>query len=447
MIRYDTNMLRAELAQRGQEGCDAKALEEIAPAVAELGKDTPQDAMAKLYDRLDALEPDPELSAREPSELEAIRSLRPDGPRRMALELDDEAILDRILGAWLGRAAGCLLGKPVEGWSRADIRRVLEHTGEWPLQRYFPPTDETWDGPEWHDLNAGAIRRSITRMARDDDMDYTLLGLVVLEKYGPGFTTEDVAREWLLTLPYHCVYTAEREAYRNLVLGIEPPESATYRNPYREWIGAQIRADMWGYVAPGNPELAAELAWRDARVSHVGNGIYGEMWMAATIAAAFVVDDPGEAMMVGLGEIPAECRLAEAIRNVIEWHADGGDGQAVLARIDEAYGHYYSVHTINNAALVALGLLAGGGELGESICVAVAGSWDTDCNGASVGSVIGAMSGANPLPYEWVGPLNDTLVTALSGVNAGEALRFSGLAQRTLAQARRVREGAQPPSN
>ena len=83
-------------------------------------------------------------------------------------------------------------------------------------------------------------------MPRDDDLDYTILGLHVLEEHGFGFTAADVASEWLTHLPYNLVYTAERVADKNLINGLKPTETATYPNPSREWTGAQIRDQVLG---------------------------------------------------------------------------------------------------------------------------------------------------------------------------------------------------------
>ena len=128
-------------------------------------------------------------------------------------------------------------------------------------------------------------------MPEDDDTNYTLIGLKLLEENGRDFTPEDVGDCWLRNLPIFHVCTAERIAYRNLVMCIEPPKSASYCNGYREWIGAQIRADIYGYVNPAKPREASAMAWRDASISHVKNGIYGEMWVAAMLAAAFTTKD------------------------------------------------------------------------------------------------------------------------------------------------------------
>jgi hypothetical protein len=56
-------------------------------------------------------------------------------------------------------------------------------------------------------------------------------------------------------------------------------------NDYNEWIGAQIRADLYGWVCPGRPALAAELARRDASLSHRGEGVHGAAFIAALGAA------------------------------------------------------------------------------------------------------------------------------------------------------------------
>ena len=196
-----------------------------------------------------------------------------------------------------------------------------------------------------------------------------------------------MANTWLDRMPFRFLYTAERVAYRNFVNLRWPPESAAWRNPYREWIGAQIRADIFGYVAPGWPEKAAELAFRGASISHVKNGIYGEMFMAAMLAASFVTSDIEEIIRIGLSEIPANCRLAEAVHDTAGWCRESSDWEAVWERIAEKYGHYHRVHTINNAALVIMGLFFGANDYENGIVVTVRGGWDTDCTGATVGSI------------------------------------------------------------
>ncbi len=179
-------------------------------------------------------------------------------------------------------------------------------------------------------------RGNIHFMARDDDIDYTILCLHVLETYGFDFKTEDVGKEWLMHFPFLDVYTAERTAYRNLIYGLRPPATALFHNPYREWIGAQIRADMWGYVAPGDLHRAVELAYKDAALSHTQNGIYGELWAAALIAAAFVAPTMRVALEAALAYIPPGSRLAEAIRDVFGFYDRGLNWETARDEIDQA---------------------------------------------------------------------------------------------------------------
>ena len=420
----ERQLIRVELTQRREEGCDVSAIEpRVAAALAGDSESADGELFEALYDELDALEVAPSFPYQEPSELDAIRALRPAGPRRMALQLADDEVRDRIHGAWLGRAAGCALGKPVEGWPRKRIDAYLKAAKALPLDDYIP-FKEGAIAPQLK----SSTRGNIAGMARDDDLDYPILGLLALESKGGEVTPRNLANTWLGRMPYHLVYTAESAAYRNFVNGRWPPESATWRNPYREWIGAQIRADAFGWAAPGWPEKAAELAFRDASISHVKNGIYGEMFVAAMLAAAFVTDDVDEIVRVGLSEIPAECRLAEAARDTLAWCREESDWEAVWDRIHAKYGHYHGVHTINNAALVVMGLAFGAKDYESGIVVAVRGGWDTDCNGATVGSVLGARFGASGLPEKWTGVLEDRLRSCVRDCNDN---RISELAERT----------------
>jgi len=422
-------MLRAEVVQLREEGRELGDLPiRLEAAIADGTIDAKSEA---IWGEMESLSP-VGAGLREPSDLVGIRAARPDGDRSHAITLSDAGLYDRIYGAWLGRCAGCTLGKPVEGWPRSRIEAYLRAANAWPLRTYFPVIDPFPEGLElWKNYKETALGR-VTRMPRDDDTDYTVMGLHIVETYGREFSSQDVATAWLDNLPFAKVYTAEKVAYLNLVEGMDPPQTARYHNPYREWIGAQIRADMWGYINPGNPELAAEMAYRDASLSHTANGIYGEMWAAACVAAAFGLDDPHDVISAGLAEIPSDSRLAEAVRNTMAWADECARWEDAWDRINDEYGAYHTVHVINNTCVVALGLLYGGGDLEKSICVAVMGGWDTDCTGATVGSIVGAMNGAAALPDKWVGPLDDKLTSI---VYEFEDSRISDLARRTVALA------------
>ncbi|MEX2705453.1 MAG: ADP-ribosylglycohydrolase family protein [Candidatus Freyrarchaeum guaymaensis] len=418
-----------EITQRREEGYDVAEIEKRFTGRKE---EVNRSELEGFLRDLEMCRLRPDFPYRESVDLSAIRADRPDGPRSMDFELLERELLDKIYGGWLGRCAGCLLGKPVEFLSGEQIEEWLRRADAYPLRNYFPPLPETGDAPDWLKhrlLNPTVLLGNIDGMPRDDDVDYTILNLHVLETMGLDFTMADVGTVWLTKLPYLMVYTAERAAYRNLVNGLNPPETAIFMNPYREWIGAQIRADMWGYVTPGRPELGAELAYKDASLSHTKNGAYGEMFVSAMLSAAFATGDIEEIIRIGLSEIPRQSRLAEAVRDTVGWSKKHGDWRSTWERIMEKYGHYSPVHTIDNAALVLMGLLYGEGDYEKSVTISVMGGLDTDCNGATTGSILGVILGAENLPKKWVEPLNDRVESFVTGFNNS---RISHLAERTL---------------
>ncbi|MGC4938118.1 ADP-ribosylglycohydrolase family protein [Kribbella sp. DT2] len=341
----------------------------------------------------------------------------------------------RVLDGWVGRAAGNLLGKPVEKIPRVGIREILGSSGQWPLRQYVTAVgvpDEVQARWPWNRRSKPtSLREVISGMPEDDDLNFAILALQLVEKHGDDLTTEDVAQAWLNDLPAGRVFTAERVAYRNLLDGVPPESAALVRNPFRWWIGAQIRTDVYGWVHPGDRTAAARLALTDARLSHTGAGVDGAIWVAAMSAAALVLDDPREIALAGLEAIAADSEIARAVHLGLSL-ADKELDDA-LDVLHAEYGHLHWVHAINNSALTAYALTAS--DFATGVGRAVMGGWDTDSVGATVGAVLGAVLG---VPAEWSEPLDNRLATSLPGMNQ---VSFDELAARTLAVVKEDRRG------
>lgn len=360
----------------------------------------------------------------EPTDISGIMAACPDWPEPTRAPVDPA----RVLGAWQGRAAGCVLGKPVEKIPRAGIQEIAKATGNWPIRGWFTAQglpEEIAERWPWNRRSAvNSLAENIDGIPEDDDLNYPLLALSVLERAGRGFTTDDVAKLWLDELPAGRTFTAERVAYRNLLDGLEPPHTATHRNPFREWIGAMIRTDVYGWVNPGDPAAAAEQAWRDARLTHTANGVYGAMFAAAMCAQALVAASAREVVEAGIAVVPPASRLGVALRRAVEDATAESDFERVIDRQHERHGDLHWVHTINNAALVAATLVHADGDFTATVAGAVAGGWDTDSAGATAGSIAGALNGG--VPGQWL--MRDSLASSLTGF---DGVTLVELARRT----------------
>lgn len=345
----------------------------------------------------------------------------------------------RIRAAWAGRVSGCLLGKPVEVLSfrrgRAGVEAYLRHNDALPLRDYVP----LQEGSIVDRLGRDCCRGHICRAEPDDDINYTLLALLLLEEAGPGFTTADVARAWLRRLPGGTTWTAERSAYRTLMdrmddefvnggeAGFDLRECSD--NDFNEYIGAQIRADLYGWVCPGRPELAARMARRDAELSHRGEGVNGAVFIAALAASIPATASLQEAMASALEHIPDGCRAADAVR----LGRDLAGRDDAVDQLHAAFDGMSPIHTLNNLALVVWALCAAEGDFGAAIGDAVAAGWDTDCNGATVGGLFG-LTGA-PIPDTWTRPWAGRIGTGIAGI--GEVC-LEDVVERTASIARTI---------
>ena len=427
--------LPTEFRQCMEEGKDVGAYEGLFREVARMPAGPLKTRMADILFELTQRTPQrKDYPFDEPSDLQEIQALRPAAQPGRRPRPENAEMADRLMGAWLGRIAGCLLGKPIEGIRTEELHPLLRETGNWPLRRYILASDLTAEMLRKYTfrLKGKCWADSIPCAPSDDDTNYTVMAQKLLEECGRDFSPADVARLWLDKQPKKAYCTAERVTYCNLIKGYLPTASARFQNPFREWIGAQIRGDYFGYINPGDPAMAAEMAWRDASISHVKNGIYGEMFAAAMIAQAAVEQDIPAIIEAGLSQAPVSSRLYEAVEAVVNNWRNGVSQQEIFAgihrRFDEFLGHDWC-HTIANAMIVAAALLYGGGDYGKSICMAVETGFDTDCNGATVGSVLGMRGGAGCIEPEWIAPLHGQLDTSIFGVGR---VKIADLAAKTM---------------
>ena len=427
--------LETELLQSKDEGKDVSAfVERVRQLDIELSITEEQyNAVNALLDEIEFISEPVKPEFNEPSELKKIKQLQT--CKRTGERCDKSEMFDKIYGAWLGRVTGCLLGKPVENWTLENINKIAEADGNYPIKHYMSGNHH-FPGDKFlidELLEKRCFIENVQGVApRDDDTDFTVLALCIIEKYGRDFDSMDIVEGWLANIPLLYVATAEQVAYQNWAAHIMPPRSAYVHNPYREWIGAQIRGDFFGYINPGDPLAAADMAFRDARTTHVKNGIYGEMFVAAMIAESAVSSDLYEIVNAGLECIPYTSRLYRDISKVLAWHKDNLSYECVIDNIHMQYPQsvrHNAVHTIPNAMIVVTALLYGSHDYGDTLCKAVMGAMDTDCNGATVGSIIGMITGGKSIPSQWIEPINDTLKTYIIDY---PIVKISDMANRTM---------------
>lgn len=353
--------------------------------------------------------------------------------------LDDPIFTQRIRSAWQGRISGCQMGKAVELLSMRDghdaLTGYLEQAESLPIRDYIPLVPDTPVARHF----PGTCRGNFDRSEPDDDINYSVLALLMLERHGLDISTENVARGWLNYLPGGIVFTAERDALVTLLAkstygfpsgapaGFDLVECSD--NPHNDWIGAQIRADLYGWVVPGQPELAADLARRDAELSHRAEGVYGAQAVAAMGAVLAGGSDIGAAIETAMQLLPADSDCADAMRMGADLAAAGDDAAALHDR----YVDLSPVHTVNNLALVTWGLMRGADDFSAAIGDTVAAGWDTDCNAATVGALWGLTG--RPIPDHWTAPWNGRVAVSLAGI--GE-LSLDDLVARTVTVAESI---------
>lgn len=412
-----------ELRQSIQEGKSISS--EIKEAVQQLklceDDKRAEEKALEIYEKLRKLPVDIKYPYEEPESVQDIIRCFPSETKRKVYQQD---LRKKIEGAWLGRTAGCLLGQPVECWMREKILGFLKDTDNYPIKNYMSsdiPKNlrekyKIVDEPGAYGNKKVSWINNISFAPEDDDLNYTVMGLGIVERYGRQFSSCDVAEYFTLNVPVFMACTAERMAYKNIVNGILPPDSAVFGNPYREWLGAQIRVDAYAYINPGNAYEAAYMAARDAAVTHTKNGIYGAVFCAALIAESAINNDVDSIIVTALEYVPHKSRLYEALKEFLSFCDSTDDPEKAIQWVHDHYNEddeHDWCHVIPNDMIICLALHYGKKDFSKVIGLAIEAGFDTDCNGATVGSVYGMMYGSDAIPDMWTEVFNGKMMTRI----------------------------------
>ena len=289
-------------------------------------------------------------------------------PDKVEVDIDSLDFRNKTKAAWLSQLVGAAMGTQVEGYTSDNL---YEAFGE--IKDY--------------------LREPNTY---NDDITFELAFLEAFLEKGYKVTSKDIALQWVGLVP--AGWSAEEFALRNIKSGIFPPMSGVYNNPFNEWIGAQMRGAICGMVAPGNPELAAKLAWFDGEVSHANNGILGEVFNAVMVSLAYVINDVKDVLGLAIEMIPNDSEYYSVISFAKNACLKNSSWKNALKQCEEKYNKYNWIHAYPNACAEVIALYYGEGDFEKTLQIITMSGIDVDCNAAQIMTIIGIQKGIKAIP-------------------------------------------------
>lgn len=302
-------------------------------------------------------------------------------PEAVEVNINTDEFKDQIKAAWTSQLIGAAMGTMVEGYTSKNLYEAFGDV-------------------------KGYIREPNTY---NDDITFEIAFLDAFKDKGYAVTSKDIALSWIGLIPVG--WSAEELALRNIRAGMMPPESAKWNNPFNEWIGAQMRGAVCGMVAPGNPRLAAELAWKDGEVSHINNGILGEIFNAVMISLSFVNSDVKDVVKTSISMIPKDSEYYSVVSFAYDCCLKYDDWKIALAECEKKYIKYNWIHAYPNACCEIIALMYGEGDYEKTLNIITMCGIDADCNAGMIMPVLGIQKGMRIIPKRLISPAFDKLIT------------------------------------
>lgn len=306
-------------------------------------------------------------------------------PKSEKVDISTEKFKDQTRAAWLSQIIGAAMGTMVEGYTSKNLYEAFGEVTEY-------------------------LREPNTF---NDDITFELAFLDAFKDKGYDITSKDIALAWIGLIPSG--WSAEEFALRNIRAGLMPPESGTFNNPFNEWIGAQMRGAVCGMVAPGNPRLAAELAWKDGEISHANNGIIGEVFSAIMVSLAYICDDVKEIVKLTIDSIPKDSEYYSVVQFAYDQCVKYDDWHDALRECEQKYIKYNWIHAYPNICCEIIALMYGDSDYEKTLKIITMCGVDVDCNAGMIMPIIGIQKGMDIIPKRLIHKAFYTLETYMRG--------------------------------
>jgi hypothetical protein len=301
--------------------------------------------------------------------------------KRESLEyrtISGEVLKDKIAGGWAGKMIGVTYGAPTEFRAQA---KTFEDSILW------VPDDVI--GALWQ-----------------DDIYVQLTFLMTMDQYGMDAPAKKFQE--LFARAGYPLWHANVQARKNYFDSIFPPKSGQPEyNLHADDIDFQIEADYIGFMCPGMPQTAGQIADKIGHIMNYGDGIYGGIFVAALYAEAYFDNNISGVIEKALLSIPAESDYAKTIRDVIILHDQYPDNwRTAWKELESKWGDVdicgagipFNIDAKLNGAYIVMGLLYGDGDPVKTMEVSARCGQDSDCNPSNAMAVLGVIKGMSGLP-------------------------------------------------
>lgn len=289
-------------------------------------------------------------------------------PEAVEVDTTTAEFRDKTKAAWLSQMIGAAFGTMVEGYTSEN------------LYKFFGDVKDYVREPNTY----------------NDDITFELAFLDAFKENGYDITSRDIALAWVGLIPSG--WSAEELAIRNIKMGLMPPQSATFNNPFNEWIGAQMKGAICGMVAPGNPKLASELAWKDGEVAHANNGILGEIFSAIMVSLAYICDDVKKIVKDTIDMIPNDSEYYSVVSFAYNQCLQNEDWHDALKACEQKYIKYNWIHAYPNICCEIIALMYGDNDYEKTLNIITMCGLDVDCNAGMIMPILGIQKGMSIIP-------------------------------------------------